>query len=168
MLAMELSLQTSRLLHDEHMTVRTILSRLRNVLTSYGTTKFPDAHEPTVAALMSDLELCLASSLPRHFDFEEDAVVPLLVEAGESSIVDLLNDEPREIRPLLEPLRATLREANSVGFSSANWSEARRLGIELETRLTSHIDKEETGLMSAIEDSIDEATDVALTSKLES
>ena len=56
----------------------------------------------------------------------------------------------------------TLAEIGNNGFEPATWSEFHRQGSEYVERMVSHIQKEEMGLLPALEDVLDDEQDASL------
>jgi hypothetical protein len=103
--------------------------------------------------------LDLGSEIPGHFRLEEESLFPLLVDAGEATIVELLNQEHEVIEPLMGRIAVLAREVRAQEFTAESWSEFFRLGGELVERLLIHIEKEEVGLLPLLEDVLDADAD---------
>lgn len=144
--------QTTRMLHDEHIAVLGVLRRLDSLLAQYPATGAPQPLEPAAATLLGDLAALCANELPVHFAFEEDELFPRLSANGDSPIEQILNAEHEVILPLAVSIGERAGIAKSDGFDAAGWVEFRRGASELVERLTSHIQKEEMGLLPAIDD----------------
>lgn len=153
---MQLERYTSRRLHEEHEATLELLARFE-LLAARATDAPPSgdawaAHARTLAAA---LELEVA----RHFEFEERELFPRLAAAGEAEIGELLAEEHVTIRAVAGPLPAQLRASLVAGFDAAAWRALRAAGLELAERLRGHIQKEEMGLLPAIEDLLDAGVD---------
>lgn len=156
---MEFTHHTARLLHREHMAARDLLRRLESLLSRHAPDAPADPAEPAVGTLLADLAAALEGEVVNHFDFEEEALFPLLEEDGSGAICALLGDDHVVIRPLLAQVAALARGARSQGFTPESWRGFHRLGFELVERLGDHIEKEEMGLVPMIDDLLDEARD---------
>ena len=147
---------TSRRLHEEHEANLDLLSRFEN-LTARATDAPPlgDAWTALARALAAGLEIEVA----RHFDFEEQELFPRLAAAGEAGIGELLSEEHVAIRAVAGPLPAQLRASLTPDFDAVAWRALRAAGLELAERLRGHIQKEEMGLLPAIDDLLHEEVD---------
>ena len=161
---MELHRQCTRLLHDDHMAATALLERLASLFRRCGRGQPPDSRESMIGMLLADVISGLGSEIPRHFRFEEEILFPLLVDAGEASIVELLNQEHEVIEPLMQRIAVLAREARENEFTGESWSEFVRLGGELLERLLAHIEKEEIGLLPELEDVLEADADAELAS----
>lgn len=162
---MEFVRQVSRMLHEEHMAALTLLQRLESLLHRAGRNDPPDVADTDVTRLMGDLQAGIEGEITNHFAFEEDDLFPCLTEAGNGGMVDLLCEEHEVILPLgqqLAKLARDIRSGSSGGSGGDDWEEFHRLGGEFVERLRSHIDKEEMGLISAVEGTIDAEEDMRL------
>jgi len=87
---------------------------------------------------------------------------PRLDEVGDGAIGEILSEEHRVILPLGARLTTLARAAASGGFTSESWDEFRRLGAEFVERMIVHVQKEEMGLLPALEEMLDGAEDMRL------
>lgn len=161
---MELHRQCTRLLHDEHMAATVLLERLGSLFSSSGPGRPPDTRQSMIGMLLADVISGLGTEIPKHFRFEEESLFPLLVDAGEASIVELLNEEHEVIEPLMQRIVELARETRTKEFTAESWSEFVRLGSELLERLLAHIEKEEMGLLPRLEDVLETDADADLAS----
>ena len=159
---MELRRQVCRALRDEHAATVALLQRLEILLGRHDPRHAPDSADPTVARLLKDFALAVETEIAAHFAFEEEAIFPALAESGESEMVELLLEEHRAILPLARGLAAIARAAGTGGFSAESWSEFQLGAGELVEGLTSHIQKEDMGMLPALDDILDEAADQRL------
>lgn len=153
---MQFERHTSRRLHEEHEANLDLLSRFEKL-----TERATDAPPPgdAWAALARTLAAGLELEVARHFEFEEQELFPRLAAAGEVEIGQLLTEEHETIRAVAGPLPAQLRASLAAGFDAAAWRALRAAGLELAERLRGHIQKEEMGLLPAIENLLDEEVD---------
>jgi hemerythrin-like domain-containing protein len=156
---MELDRQCTRLLHDEHMAATALLERLASLFRSNAPGQPPDTSDGMIGMLLADVISGLGSEIPGHFRLEEESLFPLLVDAGEATIVELLNQEHEVIEPLMGRIAVLAREVRAQEFTAESWSEFFRLGGELVERLLIHIEKEEVGLLPLLEDVLDADAD---------
>ena len=161
---MEPHRQCTRLLHDDHMAATALLERLGSLFSRCGPGQPPDTGESMIGVLLADVISGLGIEIPRHFRFEEESLFPLLLDAGEASIVELLNREHEVIEPLMQRIAELAREARANEFTAESWPEFVRLGGELRERLLAHIEKEEIGLLPELEDVLEADADAELAS----
>ena len=148
-------------LHDEHQSNVALLRRVQGLLARQGATS-PDAADPAVRQLLSELATGMATEVQRHFDFEEHSLFVYLDGAGESAIGAHLIEEHVVLRPLISRLTVIARDGLGQDFDEARWNEFRRLGGELCERLPVHIQKEEMALLPLIEENMDSETEARL------
>lgn len=148
-------------LHQEHQSNIVLLDRVQRLIARHGSVS-PDADDPAVRELFSELATDMAAEVQRHFDFEERGLFGYLDTIGESAIGAHLTEEHVVLRPLISRLAATARDGVATGFDEARWNEFRRLGRELCERMPAHIQKEEMALLPLIEDSMDAETEARL------
>lgn len=162
---MEFVHNVARTLHDEHLAAMGLLNRMNDVFLSQSHDAPPDVADITTRNLLGDIGAAISSEISGHFDFEEEDLFPLLVEAGEGGIGELLVEEHRIIVPIGDQLVAHTKQARLEGFTTESWTEFRRLVAEFIERLGAHIHKEETGLVPLLDDILDEDTDRDLSNK---
>ncbi|HUT49806.1 MAG TPA: hemerythrin domain-containing protein [Alphaproteobacteria bacterium] len=160
---MEHSRSVSRIMHEEHMAVVALLERLERFIAGNRAAP-PDTDDPATARLLGALTAAIQGEIKNHFAFEEAEIFPRLDEGGPSGMTSILMEEHGVIAPAGERIAEIARAARTDGFSEASWREFCQTGLDFAERLTSHIDKEEMGLIAAIESVLDEETDLALTS----
>ena len=156
---MEMRRHVCRALHDEHAATLGILERLEMLLGRHGSRRPPDLASPALAALLKDLVFALDSEIGPHFAFEESHVFPILSEAGDQEMCEVLLAEHGEILPLAQRLAELARHFRARGLTEELWAEFHALGAELVERLAAHIQKEEMGLLPALDDLLEEETD---------
>ena len=144
---MEFNRRISRRLHEEHVATLALWGRLEASLAA-------GKHD---AALLKSAAASLERELDRHFRFEETELFPRLAEAGEGDIGELLREEHATIRA------AGMRFIKLVSNEIAD-PEVKRLGLELAERLVGHVQKEEMALLPALDDFLDEESDIGLDS----
>ena len=153
---MQFESHISRRLHEEHDANLDLLARFEK-LTARATDGPPpgDAWASLARTLAAGLEIEVA----RHFEFEEQELFPRLAAAGEAGICELLTEEHKTIRAVADTLPAQLRASLAAGFDAAAWRALRTAGLELAERLRGHIQKEEMGLLPAIDALLGEEVD---------
>ena len=151
------------LLHDEHVRTLGQLQRLENFLKRQGAGTPPDRADASVQDLLRTVAAMAANEVEQHFAFEEEHLFPVLVDAGDSGMVEFLIEEHSLIRPLAEEAAATARRAlDGEAFSAESWRRFHRGGLELCERELFHIQKEEMGLLAAVGMLVDPEADARL------
>ena len=156
---MELRRHVCRALHDEHKATLSILERLETLLGRHGSRRPPDLASPELAALLKGLIFAIDTEIGPHFAFEESHIFPILSEAGDREMCAVLLAEHGEILPLARHLAELAKRFRESGLSEELWAEFHALGAELDERLVAHIQKEEMGLLPALDDLLEEETD---------
>lgn len=156
---MEFAKQTSTVLHDEHMRVQAVLDRFAQFLREQGTEGPPASDDGQLGRIARDVRTVIETELPGHFAFEEDELFPRLAELGDGTMGELLSEEHETVQPVAEALSALCSTAIGGALDSAGWSEFRRLGADFVETMTAHIQKEEIGLIAAVEAMLDEDVD---------
>jgi len=149
----------ARSLHDEHTTTLALLARLETLLGRHGPAAPPDAAESPVASLLRALARAVTADLQPHFAFEEPHLFPLLAESGATEMVGLLTEEHARLLPCAHTLAACARRGESRGFDPTTWAAFHAAGGALAGPLAAHIEKEEMGLLPALDDLLDPETD---------
>jgi hemerythrin-like domain-containing protein len=156
---METKRHTCRILHEEHEAVFELLRRLQRALERAPLDAVPAGGDPEWTALLRDVRNGLEGEVTRHFDFEEISLFPLLVEAGEGDLVDLLNADHRAVREVSAPLIEGIVRFQAGRLDAAGWRALRSVGLDLCGRLTDHAGREEQSLLPALEDALSEEAD---------
>jgi hemerythrin-like domain-containing protein len=146
--------QVTSCIHREHVETLGLLERVEAALAK---SKMPPP-DAAWARLAAELGANLANEIGRHFQFEEEALFPLL--ASDRDIALLLAEEHRAILALAERILPRLR---SPAAGDA-WTELRGMILELIERQVAHIQKEEASLLPAIEDVLEAEQDAELIS----
>ena len=160
---MEHSRSISRIMHEEHMAVAGLLERIERFITANrGST--PDASDPPTSRLLGELSAAVEGEIKSQGAGEEEELFPRLDEGSPSGMTSILLEEHRVILPAGEQLAKIASDARAGGFTADSWAAFCRIGLDVTERLGGHIDKEEMGMIAAIESVIDEDTDQTLTS----
>jgi DUF438 domain-containing protein len=160
---MEYTRSIARMLHDEHMATIALLERVEATLSAHRKAA-PDTGSPEIASFLGDLAAPLENEITNHFAFEQDHLFPRLRAAGDTGMNQILQGEHDVILPLGKQVGEIARGALAGGFDAAAWSEFGRLAGELVERMVSHIQKEEMGMLPALEDLLDDEADMEVTS----
>ncbi len=160
---MEYNRSIARMLHDEHMVTIALLERVEATLAAHRKAA-PDTGSAEIAGFLGDLAAALENEIFNHFVFEQDHLFSRLRAAGDTGMTQILQGEHDVILPLGKRVGEIARGALAGGFDAGAWSEFGRLAGELVERMISHIQKEEMGLLPALEDLLDDEADMEVTS----
>lgn len=143
--------QVAQVLDSEHRASLDLLGRVERALGRRDAAG--------LAALATPLLRQLEHESGRHFAFEEERLFPLLHEAGDGGIAELLTEEHdslREVADELAPLARALTAGTAVESERAAFQ---RLALEWIERMVAHIQKETMGLLPLLDDLLDETSD---------
>jgi hemerythrin-like domain-containing protein len=155
---MEFSRHIARALHQEHVAVIALLERFKAFLGAHRDGAAPDMAE---AGILGELVAAIESEVTDHFAFEEAELFPRLA-AGGDGMGELLAEEHVVIVDLGRRIVDIVRAAQAGGLSDKSWVELRRIGGDYADRLIEHAQKEEVGLVPAVETMLSEDDDAAL------
>jgi hemerythrin-like domain-containing protein len=145
--------QTPQILDDEHRASLALYGRLEQAIAS----RDRDAVDRLGAALARHLQ----DEVIRHFGFEERELFPLLAQAGEGDIAELLAEEHAAVREIAAVL-LPLAQAGPASLDAASYETFRRHALELCERQIAHIQKESMALLPMLDDLLDDDTDRTL------
>jgi Hemerythrin HHE cation binding domain len=157
---MNLVRQTSRRLHEEHLAVLALLERFGQALGRLAAPPSPE--DADWNHLLPQLLAAIEHEISAHFDLEEQQLFPILRANGSGELADLLAEEHIPIRAVSGPLLVLLKRARAGAIDPPQWTELRRLGLELVERLSAHAQMEEGSLVPAIDELLDEDTDMEI------
>ena len=141
-------------LHQEHASVLDLLDRVTQAVARHRDS-IPDAKDPFMAKLMSDLAAELPGEVDRHFTFEEEELFSYLREAGNEGIGRVLTNEHSIIRPIGAELCKVIAEVRVKGFDNKSWAAFRKHGQDLAMSLGPHAQKEDMALLPMLEQVMD-------------
>lgn len=159
---MEYSRRVNHMLHDEHMAIIALLERLDGYLRSHGVATPPAQDDGPSQSLLGMLAGVIETELTAHFAFEEEVLFPLLDQAGEGGMPEMLKQEHAAIAPVARQVAERARAAMADGFTQDGWAEFHRLAGIVVGELTDHAEKEEFGLLQALEHVLDDEMDAKL------
>ena len=158
---MEFLRQTNQALDAEHRGTLDLMGRLERAFTR------PDeagtAGDPAFARLAASLVRHLEIDVPHHFDFEEQDLFPILVDAGDGDLAALLAEEHVTILAVVADVLPLARTAATGTLDAAGHAALKRTTLELVGRLADHIEKETKALLPALDHVLDEDADRTLT-----
>ena len=138
-------------LHEEHLATLRLIARLEDFLGRPA----PTAPDASVAALLRDIRHAVAREIGPHFRFEEEYLFPRLADAGATELVALLTEEHAQILPLAE----SLADLAARGPAPDRWRTFATTGAALATALAAHVEKEEAGMLPALDELLDAEAD---------
>ena len=156
---MDLQRQTCRRLHQEHEAVFELLQRLQRKLVSAPADAAPEPSDPAWDTLLREVRSGLEFEVARHFEFEERSLFPVLADAGDGELVELLNADHAAVREVTAPLLELIGRRLARNLDAPGWRAFRRLGLELCDRLTEHAQREEQAMLPALENVLSEDED---------
>ena len=156
---MEYARATAHAMHDDHMTVLALLDRTEQLVQRHSEDTPPDGAQTETRMLLSDLKAAVHGEIAAHFAFEEDELFPILEDAGADDMTGILKGEHDVLLPLGRRLADLADVVGREGFTTDRWTEFRQLAGAFTTGLRSHVDKEEMGMVPALEDILDEDQD---------
>jgi iron-sulfur cluster repair protein YtfE (RIC family) len=156
---MDLRRHVCRALHEDHTATISLLARLETLIGSHRPNQPPPTGDSATVRLLKDLIAAVDTEIAPHFAFEEESVFPLLAEAGDGEMQTHLVEEHRTILPLARRLAEIAKGARSAGIAAEAWAQFHATAAELIERLASHVQKEEMGLLPALDGLLDEETD---------
>ncbi len=149
-------------LHDEHQSTLSILNDLEAAILARPQDQPMDLADAPQRATLERFIHVVDRDVSRHFDFEEDALFPILRGRGAGDMADMLTGEHAAIKPLANRLKAIAAHALRHGFNALTWGEFRTSVIDLMDREAFHIQKEEMGMVRVLAYFLDDAQDAAL------
>jgi len=148
-------------LHSEHCATLALLDQLE-ALVARGAGGAGKRDSLDASHLRSTADF-IDTELQRHFEFEEQSLFGVLEEAGDDGICEHLLAEHRQLLELGARLAGLARAAARAGtLDAAGEQELRRVALQFCAELRGHVDKEESALLPALEDALDERTDARL------
>lgn len=157
---MEYDRQIARLLHDEHVNTLGVLDRFESVMRKHRKTPPEDpAADAEFGRALRDIKGLIGNEINGHFDFEEQELFPRLAEFGDGAIGELLTEEHRTLLNAAAQLAADCSDLQTGAFDAGEWGRFRREAADFAEVMTGHIQKEEMGLLMALEAMLDPDTD---------
>ncbi len=148
---MDFTRQVSRLLDDEHRSTITLLDRFWQAVSGGDWAELQEMADTLERHLHRDIE--------HHFVFEETALFPRLVDAGDEPMVDILVEEHDTLRAVAAEILPLIRALSEGSFAEAQRPALKHLAVELVERQVSHIQKETMALLPMLDDLLDEDAD---------
>lgn len=147
--------QVANSLHNEHVAVIALMERLERAVS----VSLDQVDPKTLNRLLDDLLAAMELEVIPHFEFEEQSLFPILRDEGAGDLSDLLTDEHRAIRRLGDQVQTAAKAVKEDGLSADSWDAFRHPAAEFGERLSAHASMEEVGLVSLLDDCIDDDQD---------
>lgn len=163
---MEFTRRTAQLLHDDHAATIALIEEIDDVLRRAGRAA-PDTSGAAIRKTLTRAAAMIEREIRGHFDFEETELFPRLEEAGDVGIGAHLREEHAALLPLGEEIARLAATALAEGFSEDGWKAFRDRAGQLIEMMYAHVQKEEMGLLPALEDLLDPEEDMELAESFE-
>ncbi len=158
---MTFSRRTAQLLHEDHQQTISVVEGLERMVTK-ARKHPPDINEPQTRASLKNTVGAIDEEVSAHFTFEETELFTRLEDMGDMAIGQHLRGEHAAILPLGKSVVELAKEALDSEFTPESWAMFRKVAGELIERMYVHIQKEEMALLPALDDLLDDQTDMDL------
>ncbi len=145
--------QVGRALDEEHRNNLALLDKVEQALGSASRSS------SGLETLMAQFARAMEHDIERHFRFEEESLFPLMRDAGDGEMADLMVEEHEAIREVASELLPLAGAAAAGPVNDAQWARLRQLALEMVERQVAHIQKETMALLPMLDDWLDEETD---------
>lgn len=142
-------------LHEEHLATLRLIARLEALLGRPA----PDIPDAPTSALLRDIQQAVVREIGPHFRFEEEFLFPRLQAAGEDEMAALLAEEHARILPLALHLAELAGQGSGQGLTPDRWRDFAAAGAAFAEALAAHVEKEEAGMLPALDDLLDVEAD---------
>ncbi|MBE0624959.1 MAG: hemerythrin domain-containing protein [Burkholderiales bacterium] len=156
---MDFQRQTNKRLYEEHVATLQLLARVERVFGGRAGAYPPAPGDTEWAAFARALLSAIEVEVARHFEFEERDLFPLLEQAGDGDLAELLIEEHVTIRAVAQSIAGLLRASIAGELPPQQWQTLKTLGFEFSERLGSHAQKEDGALLPVLENLLDEDRD---------
>ncbi|GAB4307726.1 MAG: hemerythrin domain-containing protein [Roseovarius sp.] len=163
---MEFSRRTAQLLHEDHASTIALIEQLDEVIRRAGR-RSPDTTDAGIRNTLSRVAEMIEREIRNHFAFEENELFPRLEEAGDVGIGAHLREEHAALLPLGEEIGRLAAAALETGFSDEGWHSFRDRSGQMIEMMYAHVQKEEMGLLPALEDLLEPEEDMELAESFE-
>jgi len=155
--------QMAALIHEEHDITLALLNSLERATgKKHKDTPMDLCTAEGKATLEAVVRTC-DNDVKRHFEFEEMRLFPHILLQGGGCMVNILTAEHAQIRPIALELRDLAEGALAAGaFEKPQWAQFCQLANDLVDIETFHIQKEEMGLIGALQAMFSAEEDAAL------
>ena len=153
---MSFTSQVGRALDEEHRNNLALLDKVEQAMGSAS------RNGSGLEALMAQFARAMEHDIERHFRFEEESLFPLMRDAGDGEMADLMVEEHGAIREVAAELLPLARAAAAGPVNDAQWATLRQCAIEMVERQVAHIQKETMALLPMLDDYLDEESDRTL------
>ncbi len=150
------SSQVGRTLDEEHRNNLALLDKVEHALAR------ANPGDAGFSALMAQFARAMEHDIVRHFRFEEESLFPLMRDAGDGEMADLMVEEHAVIREIAGDLLPLARAAAAGPIADAQWAALKQHALEMIERQVAHIQKETMALLPMLDDMLDEESDRTL------
>ena len=154
---MSFSSQVARALDEEHRNNLAVLDKVENALMRSNHAEAP------FCAVMAQFALAMEHDIERHFRFEEESLFPLMRDAGDGDMADLMVEEHAVMREIASDLLPLARAAAAGPITDMQWAALKQNALEMIERQVAHIQKETMSLLPMLSDLLDAGADQTLT-----
>lgn len=158
---MEFSRRTAQLLHEDHAATIALIEDLDEVIRKAGR-RHPDTADAGVRKTLTRTAAMIEREVRGHFEFEENELFPRLEDAGDVGIGAHLREEHAALLPLGEAIGRIAAEALETGFTDESWKGFRDRSGQFIEMMYAHVQKEEMGLLPALDDLLEPEEDMEL------
>lgn len=158
-MADELRRQVTQAMHAEHMATLELLRQLERAIAASNDSAPLDASQPAMRELLHALLSNLEHEVTRHFDFEERKLFPVLEAGGKGELAGILRHEHGAIRAYTPKLLKIARRALAKGLAADEWGSFRHYAMALIAHHDSHMQREESEMIPALEALVDAQRD---------
>lgn len=153
---MSFTSQVGRALDEEHRNNLALLNKVEHALTRAN-----HADAPFVA-LMAQFARAMEHDIERHFRFEEESLFPLMRDAGDGEMADLMVEEHAVMREIASDLLPLALAAAAGPTTDKQWAALKQNALEMIERQVAHIQKETMSLLPMLGDMLDDEADRTL------
>ncbi len=154
---MSFTSQVGRTLDEEHRNNLALLDKVEQALRRANHAETP------LRDLMAQFARAMEHDIERHFRFEEESLFPLMRDAGDGDMADLMVEEHAVIREIANDLLPLARAAAAGPIADTQWAALKQNSLEMIERQVTHIQKETMALLPMLDDMLDEEADRTLT-----
>ncbi|MDV7339560.1 hemerythrin domain-containing protein [Terasakiella sp. A23] len=138
-------MRLSEILHQEHKRTLVVLDELDGWRGKPCPTDLSE-----ISKLLNDLIDVAQSDITDHYAFEEGHLFPILRQNGAEFMTNMLAGEHAIIRPIAQNVSKLAQAALKDGFTEESWTEFLESSFDFIGHETFHIQKEEMGLINAL------------------
>ncbi len=138
-------MRLSQILHEEHQRTLVVLDKLDG----WRGKDMPKEMSEISELLQAIIDVA-EHDIHGHYAFEEGHLFPILRVNGAEFMTNMLQGEHTIIRPIAEEVSNIAQKALEDGFTDETWARFQERSFEFIGHETFHIQKEEMGLINAL------------------